>query len=97
MKIDVRLLWVFIIAFVCVEFSYAQSKPKRDPIEEDPRYKTIIEKVDQDVEASLKKDNMYGEMGSCHIFWARKKKILKERYNLDWKSPSEMNPQVEFD
>lgn len=36
-------------------------------------------------------------MGTCHIIWARKKQLLKEMYNLDWKSPAELNPTARFD
>jgi hypothetical protein len=101
MKMIKKLCLFFTMLFISGALSCAQNEAssdlQHDPIENDPRYKAIIEQVDQEIEASLKKDNKYGEMGSCYMFWAQKKKILKERYNIDWKSPSEMNPQVLFD
>ena len=36
-------------------------------------------------------------LGTCHAIWVRKKQLLKEMYNLDWKTPAEMNPDVTFD
>ena len=35
--------------------------------------------------------------GYCHRLWAETKRILREKYGLDWKTPSEMNPGVLFD
>ena len=36
-------------------------------------------------------------MGSCYGWWAAKKKILKEKYNIDWLSPAECNPDIHYD
>ena len=36
-------------------------------------------------------------MGYCHIFWAAKKKILREEYGIDWKTPAEEYPTIIFD
>lgn len=36
-------------------------------------------------------------MGSTNIKWKIQKRILKERYNLDWKSPQDKNPNINFD
>lgn len=36
-------------------------------------------------------------LGFCHIYWHRKKQLLKELYNIDWKSPAELNPGIIFD
>lgn len=35
--------------------------------------------------------------GLCHSKWAFKKKMLKKWYNIDWKTPQEMNLDVHFD
>lgn len=35
--------------------------------------------------------------GYCHILWGCKKEILKEKFNIDWRSPAEMNPHCKFD
>lgn len=36
-------------------------------------------------------------MGFCHIFWAVRKRILREKYHINWQSPAEKNPGVLFD
>jgi len=66
----------------------------RDPIEDDPKYKDILSSVDKEIEKEL------GDpipMGYCHVIWVKKKQILKDRYGVDWKSPAELNPNIEFD
>ena len=35
--------------------------------------------------------------GFCHIYWRRKQQLLKELYNIDWKTPAELNPHISFD
>lgn len=35
--------------------------------------------------------------GKTHIFFTRKKQLLKELYNIDWKTPQELNPWIHFD
>ena len=36
-------------------------------------------------------------LGMCHSIWYRKKRLLKEMYNIDWISPKELNPGIIFD
>lgn len=36
-------------------------------------------------------------MGYCVDFWILKKKKLKERYNIDWKTPMEKHPGTRYD
>lgn len=36
-------------------------------------------------------------LGDGHIFLEEKKRILKEKYNIDLKTPAERNSDVEFD
>jgi hypothetical protein len=69
----------------------------RDPIEATQEYKDAIEKIQPKLdEISKELDERGIEMGSCHIYWARKKELLKAE-GIDWKSPSEMNPHIMFD
>ena len=35
--------------------------------------------------------------GVCHDIWSRKKQVLKEKYDLNWKSPQDLNPDTMFD
>lgn len=36
-------------------------------------------------------------MGYCHSYWDTKKQILKEKYNIDWYTPAEENPNTIYD
>ncbi|NMA83893.1 MAG: hypothetical protein GX962_08525 [Epulopiscium sp.] len=70
---------------------------KIDPIEETQEFKDAIKKIQPELDKIGKElDEMGMRMGSCHIYWARKKKLLKS-VGIDWKSPSEMNPDIRFD
>lgn len=68
---------------------------KHDPIEDDPQFENIISAAERDVEAELA--DVPRLKGFCHIYWYTKKKILKERYGIDWKSPTEIDPKMRFD
>ena len=68
---------------------------KHDPIEDTAEYKGVIKDVEKELDKLLK-DKPKG-MGFCHIYWYEKKRILKEKYGIEWKSPSLMNPRVRFD
>ena len=35
--------------------------------------------------------------GSCYLFWAAKKKILRDRYGIEWMSPADEYPDMRFD
>ena len=36
-------------------------------------------------------------MGYCHKFWDVKKNLLKNKYQIDWYTPSEENPDIIYD
>ena len=69
----------------------------KDPIEETQSYQSVVKEVDQEVERQLSDKGIVKARGYIHHFWNLKKQILKEKYNLDWKSPKEMNPEMVFD
>lgn len=68
---------------------------KHDSIEDSPKYKAVIKDVEKELEELLK-DKPRGT-GFCHIYWYEKRRILKEKYGINWKSPAIMNPRVRFD
>jgi len=67
----------------------------RDPIERDPSFSEQIAQADEMAKLELKEQPR--RMGSCHTLWRTKKRILKEQFGIDWKTPAEMNPHVFFD
>ena len=40
---------------------------------------------------------LFIQLGSCHTLWALQKRILKEKYDITWYTPAELNPDIKFD
>jgi len=70
---------------------------KKDPIEDDVKFKAIVEHVNEIVDKKLENHPWRNGMGYCHVFWETKKQVLKDDYNIIWRTPSEMNPEIMFD
>ena len=68
-----------------------------DPVESDPRHAEVFARIDGEVDALLADHPQRGAEGFCHVWWKTKKRLLEERYGIDWRSPAEMNPHVIFD
>lgn len=68
---------------------------RTDPVE----YSWEWEKIYYDVEAELDRRlaNVPRQMGFCFQYWAMKRELLMEKYGIDWRSPSQMNPRVMYD
>jgi hypothetical protein len=73
---------------------------KRDPIEDDPKVKPVIAAAEREADqelAEVTKGWNPGQLGYCHLRWSVKKRILREGYGIEWRTPAEMNPNVAFD
>lgn len=70
---------------------------RHDPVEDDPRYGEVFARIDAEVDAALRDHPQRGSEGFCHVVWATKKRLLADRYGIEWRSPDELNPQVIFD
>jgi hypothetical protein len=68
---------------------------KHDPQEDNSIIKAKIDEARREALENLA-DIPKGR-GFCHREWAEQKRILKEKYQIDWKSPSGMNPEIFFD
>jgi hypothetical protein len=73
-----------------------------DPVESDPRYLSVVNAVDEAAEIAARRDLGMSDdeiihVGFCHVFWRHRKQILSERYQIEWKSPAEMNPNTWYD
>ena len=66
-----------------------------DPTEDDPQLATHLLRamLEADAELATADRNI---LGFCHVFWRTKKRILRERYGMDWRTPAELN-QIVFD
>ena len=67
---------------------------KYDPVEETEEFRTAMKKIKPLLDKEFPQKSY--RFGTCHTYWRRMKQLLKEQ-DVDWKSPSEMNPDVRFD
>ena len=65
---------------------------KHDPVEMRDEYLAVIDDIEEKVEKSR---TTYGH-GSCFEVWSLKKSYLLE-HDIEWQTPSELNPRVLFD
>jgi len=77
--------------------SHRDNNLQHDPIEDEPKYRHIFETNNAEVRDILKDHPMRNHRRGVHIFWNTKKKLPKEKYGIDWRSPAEMNPYIIFD
>ena len=70
---------------------------KHDPQESDSKKKKLIKAAETEAKYSMEQDGTIQLDGACHILWGRQQKILKEKYGISWRSPSDMNPDIMFD
>ena len=82
-----------------------------DPVEDTPEYMAIKDEVEAKADLYIKqlKETRWREAKTdferslirsasyAHVYWAEKKRILREDYGIEWKTPGEMNPQIRFD
>lgn len=66
-----------------------------DPVEQTIEYKQIENELEKLIDERLK--NFPRSLGYCHMYWGVKKSILRDKYNIDWHSPAELNPNILFD
>lgn len=70
-----------------------------DKVENTEEYKRIENELNEKIKIKLELNGYINEntIGFCHTYWALKKQILKSDYNIDWKSPAELNSEMIFD
>jgi hypothetical protein len=68
-----------------------------DPIEDDPHLQPVLEAAGHEAEAELAAHGIRNGFGFCNYYWPVKKRILKDKYGVDWRTPPEMNPGVIWD
>lgn len=76
----------------------ASKRIKRDwKVELSLKYLLIRKKLEKDIIAEIGTRKGNRRIGYCHLYWAVKKRILRKKYNIEWRSPAELNPHVHFD
>jgi len=76
---------------------YRKDGIRRDSIELDPKYANIFEHINEEVDEILKDPPLRGQLGFIHLFWDTKQKHLKDKYNIHWRTPGDLNPETDFD
>ena len=66
-----------------------------DPVEYTRRWEEIYYDVEDELEKRL--EGQPRGMGFCFMYWSEKRALLSEKYGIEWRSPSSMNPGVMFD
>jgi len=66
----------------------------------------MLKQIESDVESELSKmdllivdenGNKCYKMGTINIKWAIQKRLLKEKFNYNWESPQDKNPNINYD
>lgn len=72
---------------------------RHDIKERDPKFKKIFKAAEEEARRAIEtKFNFRTDMKAfIHALKEETKRILKEKHNLDWKTPREMNPFSKFD
>lgn len=68
---------------------------RKDPVEYTLEWEEIYYDMEEELERRFA--NAPHHMGFCFRYWSAEKELLKEKYDIEWRSPSQMNPGVMFD
>jgi len=98
LRID-NLNWDIQPAPIHRETAVRHSRPKDaqehfDPQEYDPSLTSVFVEADAITERLVGNVARDEDFGSS--FWAMKKRLLLQEYGIDWRSPAELNPDIEY-
>ncbi len=68
----------------------------QDPIQDDPQIGALVTLARMEAEEIADRAGRTGR-GICHFIWREQTRILLEKHNLVWFSPSKMNPRIVYD
>ncbi|MEY2502285.1 MAG: hypothetical protein QOI07_2619 [Verrucomicrobiota bacterium] len=82
------------------ETAVRQARPralgeKFDPQENDPQLRDVFTVCDAEAERAV--GNVPRDQRFIFRFWSAKKKILRQKHGIDWKTPAELNPNIAYD
>lgn len=69
----------------------------RDPIEDDPIMQIYLEMAEEEAHTELAASGHSRGFGYGPVLDMAKKRILKQKYQIEWKTLEEMNPGWTFD
>ncbi len=73
----------------------ASAQVEIDPVEWSEAYGNVRFETEKRVGAYLE-ENPESTQPFALRYWEQKKKVLKEDFDIDWKTPAEMNPHIRF-
>lgn len=94
--VDGKIAWVYSAQFNVDGSVHLTTETKEDGKEYDPKYRKIIEEVNEEVKTEMMQQGTYRKFGSIHDYWLRKKEKLRTR-GIEWRSPAELNPNMIID
>lgn len=65
-----------------------------DPQESDPALRDTFARVDRKAERAV--GNVTRDSRFITEFWRVKKRILRKKYGIEWKTPAELNPNIAY-
>lgn len=68
---------------------------RKDPVEYTLEWESIYYDLQDELDRRF--SNAPRRMGFCFYYWNAEKELLREKYNIEWLTPSQMNPGVMFD
>lgn len=68
---------------------------KFDPQESDPKLRAVFAAVDAEAERAV--GNVARNQQFILRFWSIKKQLLRKKYGIDWRTPSELNPGIAYE
>jgi len=93
---DGEVGWEYFLMFKMDGSLHYLREEKCDAKEYDPAYQELIKGVEGEVYGEMKRNGDSGQLGSVHTFWRLKKQKLKTK-GIEWRSPSELNPDKTYD
>lgn len=73
----------------------ARDQIRLDPIESSEEYLKIRFDVEKEVDDILSEIDS-SDLPFCLRYWTAKKRVLKDTFGIDWRTPEEMNPEIRF-
>ncbi len=68
---------------------------RKDPVEYTREWEDIYYELEDELDRRFA--NAPRRRGFCFHYWSAEKELLMDKYNIDWRSPAQMNPEVMFD
>lgn len=70
---------------------------KYDPVEDTEEYQAIAKELHETIMEEFRRSGTHYGLGMCHLYWAKKARILWQKYHIKWQSPAKLNPRRRFD